>query len=153
MLGLWQRLKYREEVLYMASLGDLKKIVDKLNGEVVTTVVYHAEDDELSYEVSSFRHRLANTCEQGCLVLGKSLIDREELRDDWDEEIKPNYIYCETADGTITPLGDTYTQVHSELEYGAVSQLTNTQWFEGEDYWATIFGELNFSDIKELKIK
>ncbi len=90
MLRLWQRLKYREEVLYMASLGELKKIVDKLNGEVVTTVVYHAEDDELSYEVSSFRHRLANTCEQGCLVLGKSLIDREELRDDWDEEIRRN---------------------------------------------------------------
>lgn len=104
------------------------------NLKVLVTCEY--TDGSTSKEEMTLGKRLLNTCEQGELVSGVWL--KENVTETWDDEepILPDNIYCFSTED-IYNLGNTYEDAKRELADGYVSQLSNTQWLEGEDYWET----------------
>lgn len=115
-----------------------QKIIEKLNKLKVHFTWDHT-DGETGSKIMTLEDRLANSCEQGKLVTDKWLKDNmEQISDIWDndEEIIPTDIYCVSAEA-VYHLGSTYKDAKRELDDGYVSQISNTQPLDGEDYWKT----------------
>lgn len=133
---------------------DTEKIITDLEKIIVTCAGYNFETGEVDCEVSTLKERLANTCEQSELVTCSQL--KEKLLEfgdncDYDEdmEFKDDHIYCFSVYG-VYDLGKTFTSAKREmLDYGYVSQLSNTQYYDDSDYWETVEGKKNFTKFSE----
>lgn len=114
-----------------------KEIIGKIENLKVLVTWEHIDGDTGKKEMT-LGERLLDTCEQGELVSGAWL--KENVTETWNdgEKILPGNIYCFSTED-IYDLGNTYEDAKRELSEGYVSQLSNTQWFEGEDYWETKF--------------
>ncbi|MEY8736455.1 hypothetical protein AB9M75_04195 [Lactobacillus sp. AN1001] len=133
---------------------DTEKIITDLEKIIVTNASYNFETGEIDCEVSTLKEHLANTCEQSelvnCSQLKEKLLDFGDCCDyDRDMELKDDHIYCFSVYGVYN-LGKTFTSAKREmLDYGYVSQLSNTQYCGGDDYWETVEGENNFTKFDE----
>lgn len=112
-----------------------EEIIKKLE-HLKVIFTWECPDGTTGKEQMTLKERLLTTCEEGELVSGVWL--KENMTDIWDNEepIFPDHIYCVGTECSYD-LGSTYQEAKKELSEGYVSQLSNTQWLEGEDYWET----------------
>lgn len=112
-----------------------EQIIEKLN-KINVHYWFELADSTKGGKRMTLEDRLAETCEEGMLVTGSWINNCVPKKETVGLTIKPNDIYCYTTED-IYELGSTYKEAKRELSDGYVSQLTNTQPFDGEDYWQT----------------
>lgn len=114
------------------------EIIEKLN-KLTIRLTWEYANGETGSKIMTLEDRLADSCEQSELVTGQWLEENmDQIHDIWDDEdeIIPTDIYCVSTE-TVYHLGSTYKEAKRELDDGYVSQITNTQYLDGEDYWET----------------
>ncbi len=118
------------------------KIIDNLN-KIIVTVASIDPDGKIESKVMTLEQRLHESCEQSKLVSGNWIKENFELVESiWDEDdiLNEYNIYCLGTE-CVYDLGNSLDHAkYLMLQDGYISQLSNTQWFDGEDYWETIEG-------------
>ncbi|KRL79739.1 hypothetical protein [Ligilactobacillus equi] len=117
----------------------VQEIINRLNQEVVTLASYDFNTKRITTVTETLKERLATSAEESILVGGAYLLDNGIGFDVDDELVELNNVYCLNNEDEAYNLGDTYLRAKNELEEGYVSQLSNTQLGEDEEYWETIF--------------
>lgn len=123
-------------------MTDIDKRIEQLN-KITVTVASVDSAGNIDSKIMSLGARLQETCEQSKLVSGTWLKENfEQIADIWekDEIIEEEKIYC-VGTACVYDLGESVESAKREmLEEGYVSQLSNMQHFDNEDYWVTMEG-------------